>query len=476
MSFMDGFDYSGGELYADEVPVAAIAEAVGTPVYIYSASAIRAAFGRLQAACATLGAHPHYALKASPNLHLCRFLRRLGAGMDVVSGGELERAWLAGTPMADIVFAGVGKTDAEIRGAFAGRFSPLVGEVAGFPFSERTEEELARRGPVGLINAESASELERLAALARELGVVARVCVRVNPNVDPRVHEYVTTGKDRNKFGIDVDQIPPLFERYRGHADGGAGSEGAGSEGAGVELVGLHVHIGSSVRETGPYAEAVAVVLALLDRLEAAGHAISVLDLGGGWGVDYESGESPGTAAYAAAMAPLVAERAARGLKVIVEPGKTIMANAGVLVTRVQHIKQGATRRFVICDAGMQTLIRPALYKAFHFVWPTHIAPEHLPPRRSQILDLPDLVTCDIVGPICESADFLARDRAIPQVARGDLLALFSAGAYGMSMASNYNDHGRPAEVLVDGDRATVIRERQTLAEILAPERVVREL
>jgi diaminopimelate decarboxylase len=386
--------------------------------------------------------------------------------MDVVSIGELERAWLAGTPMADIVFAGVGKTDAELRGALAGRFSPLTGEVAGFPFSERTEHQLAQRGPVGLINVESPSELERLAAIARELMVTARVCVRVNPNVDPRVHEYVTTGKDRNKFGVDVDQIPAMFDHYRGHA----------AQGAGVELVGLHVHIGSSVRETGPYTEAVKVVLALLDRLAAAGHPISVLDLGGGWGVDYESGESPGTAAYAAAMAPLVAERAARGLKVVVEPGKTIMANAGVLLTRVQHVKQGAARRFVICDAGMQTLIRPALYKAFHFVWPVEIAPEHLPPRRAETLDLPGLVTCDVVGPICESADFLARDRTLPEVGRGDLLAIFSAGAYGMSMTSNYNDHGRPAEVLVDGDRATVIRERQTLAEILAPERRPREL
>ncbi len=447
---MDGFEYRNGVLHAGDVPLPAIAEAVGTPAYVYSADGIRSAFSRLMAACETMGAKPHYALKASPNLHICRLLRELGAGMDVVSGGELERAWLAGTPMEEIVFAGV-------RAALSGRFSPLGTAAESFGRSG-----IEARGPVGLINVESPSELERLSAIAAELGVGAQVCVRVNPNVDPKTHEYVTTGKDRNKFGIDVDQVPPLFERYRDDPY--------------LELVGLHVHIGSSVRQTDPYADATRVVLALVDDLEAAGHAIAVLDLGGGWGAEYESGEAPSVDAYAAAMAPLIAERVAQGLRVIIEPGKKIMANAGVLLTRVQHIKQGRTRRFVICDAGMQTLIRPALYKAFHFIWPVQIEAQHLPPKRAEHLDLEDLVRCDIVGPICESADFLAHDRDIPEVKRGDLLAVFSAGAYGMSMTSNYNDHGRPVEVMTDGGKATVIGERQTLAAVLEREREGRGL
>ncbi len=454
---MDGFEYRNGVLHAGEVPLPAIAEAVGTPAYVYSADGIRTAFHRLMAACTTMGARPHYALKSSPNLHICRLLRELGAGMDVVSGGELERAWLAGTPMEEIVFAGVGKSDAELRAALSGKFSLLGEEAAKFGRSDIEE-----RGPVGLINVESPSELERLSAIAAELGVRAQVCVRVNPNVDPKTHEYVTTGKDRNKFGIDVDQVPPLFERYRDDPF--------------LSLVGLHVHIGSSVRQTDPYADATKVVLALIDDLEAAGHKIAVLDLGGGWGAEYASGEAPSVDAYAAAMAPLIAERVAQGLRVIIEPGKKIMANAGVLLTRVQHIKQGRTRRFVICDAGMQTLIRPALYQAFHFIWPVQVEEKHLPPKRAEHLDLEDLLRCDIVGPICESADFLARDRDIPKVKRGDLLAVFSAGAYGMSMTSNYNDHGRPVEVMTDGGKATVIGERQTLASVLEREREGRRL
>ncbi len=249
---------------------------------------------------------------------------------------------------------------------------------------------------------------------------------------------------------------PALFDAYAGHPT--------------LELVGLHVHIGSPVWKIEPYVETLEVVSALFDEIEAAGHRPTVLDLGGGWAVDYRHGDSPKPEDYAARLMPLLADRVRRGLQVVLEPGRSIMANSGILITRVQHLKQGRRTRFLLCDAGMQTLIRPALYRAFHFIWPVEPAAGLLAPEWSERPDLPGLVECDVVGPICETGDFFARGRPLPEVAQGDLLAVFSAGAYGVSMASNYNDHGRPAEVLVDGSRATVIAERQPLAVLLENE------
>ncbi len=454
---IQGFEYQEGVLHAGPIPVSAIAEAIGTPTYIYSADGIRSSYRRLERAFSPLGAHPHYAVKATSNLHICRLLRELGASMDVVSGGEMERAWLAGTPMEDIAFAGVGKTVDEVRAALDGRFSPLVGHAERFGRIE-----IESRGPVGMFNVESVSELVRLQEIAEDLGVAAKACIRVNPNVDPHTHEYTTTGKDKNKFGIDADLVPGVFEDFAGHPM--------------VDLIGLHVHIGSPVRRVTPFVEAVQVLLELIEMLDQAGHSISLLDLGGGWAVDYVAGESPGIEAYAEALVPLLEEPVRRGLKVILEPGRSITANAGILLTRVQHVKQGRTRRFVICDAGMHTMIRPALYQAFHFIWPTVVPVEMVPREFSERPELPGLHECEIVGPICETADFLARNRPLPDVSQEDLLAVFSAGSYGMSMASNYNDHGRPAEVLVDGDRAIVINERQPLAALFETERVTREL
>jgi diaminopimelate decarboxylase len=444
-----------GNLTVDEVPVPAIAEAVGTPTYVYSATAIRAAWRRLTGAFEPLGAHFHYAVKASPNLHLCRLLRSLGAGMDVVSGGEMERAWLAGTPMSEIVFAGVGKSDAEIRAALDGRFGTAADEAALFGAADP-----AGRGPVGVLNVESESELVAIARIARELSVVAKLCVRVNPNVDPHTHEYTTTGKEENKFGVDADRIVELFDRW-------AGEEW-------IELAGLHVHIGSPVPRVEPYAEAVEVLFALIDALEARGHAIRILDLGGGWPVPYRAGEVPPIEAYGERLVPLLEPRTRQGLQVCFEPGRSILANSGILVSRVEHLKHGRAKTFVICDAGMHVLVRPALYRAFHFIWPVAWAgPE---PTWGEDSGVAGTSLCDVVGPICETGDFLARSRALPPIAQGDLLAVFSAGAYGMSMASNYNDHGRPAEVLVDGETATVINERQTLAQLMETERAPREL
>ncbi len=447
---MAAFTWRDGTLHADAVPLPAIAEAAGTPTYVYSATAIRASYRRLAEAFAPLGARFQYAVKASPNLHLCRLLRELGAGMDVVSGGEMERAWLAGTPMSDIVFAGVGKTDEEIRAALDGSSSLL-----GDSWADLGAPDPAGRGPVGLFNVESESELEAVARLARELGVPARACLRVNPDVDPHTHEYTTTGKEENKFGIDAPKIVGLFDAW--------------ADQPGVELVGLHVHIGSPVPQVEPYAEAVAVLLTLVDQLAERGHTVEVLNLGGGWPIAYREGEVPPLEEYAAALLPLLAPRAAAGLRVLLEPGRSILGNSGLLLTRVQHVKQGRAKKFVICDGGMHTLLRPALYRAFHFAWP--VAWDGPEPRREELPPGDGLELCDLVGPICETGDFLARGRVLPPMARGDLVAVFSAGAYGISMASNYNDHGRPAEVLVDGDRAELINERQPLATLFSTER-----
>ena len=454
MEDIEAFVYRKGVLHADGVPIPDIVESAGTPTYIYSATAIQNAYRRLETAFSPLGVRFQYAVKSSPNLHLCRLMHELGAGMDVVSGGELDRAWLAGAPTAGMVFAGVGKTDEEIRSALDGRFHTLEG-VPGL--SEREPE---NRGPVGILNAESTSELERIAYWGNELGVRPRVCLRVNPDVDPHTHEYTTTGKEENKFGIDAPLIPGIFDAW--------------GRDKGVDLVGLHVHIGSPVPRVEPYAEAVEVLLDLVDELERRGHEIEVLDLGGGWPINYLEGEVPPLEDYAERLIPLLAERVQNGLQVLMEPGRSIMANSGVLVTRVQHVKKGRSKTFVICDAGMHSLIRPALYRAFHFIWPVAWAGEV--PRLLEDPKLPDLGTCDVVGPICETGDFLARNRQLPPMERGDLVAIFSAGAYGMSMVSNYNDHGRPAEVLVDGDRASLINERQPLATVLATEYETREL
>ncbi|MFZ5787322.1 MAG: diaminopimelate decarboxylase [Acidobacteriota bacterium] len=452
---MNAFEWRDGRLHADDVPVEAIADAVGTPTYVYSATAIRASFHRLRAAFAPLGAELRYAVKASPNLHLCRLLRTLGAGMDVVSGGELERAWLAGAPMAEVVFAGVGKSEAEVRAALDGRHSPLASSAGRFGAADP-----AGRGPVGLFNVESESELGRLSRVGAELDVTARFCLRVNPNVDPHTHEYTTTGKEENKFGIDADRVVDMVERWAGRPA--------------LEFRGLHLHIGSPVPRVEPYGEAVAVAFDLVDELERRGHPVSVLNLGGGWPIPYTEGAVPPIEAYAEHLASLLAGRVAAGLKILMEPGRSIMGNSGVLLARVEHVKRGRARTFVICDGGMHSLLRPSLYRAFHFVWPVRWSGPA--PRWVEESDLPGLERCDVVGPICETGDFLARGRMLPPMAQGELVTVFSAGAYGMSMASNYNDHGRPAEVLVDGGRATLINARQRLDAILDTEREEVEL
>ncbi|RMH30102.1 MAG: diaminopimelate decarboxylase [Planctomycetota bacterium] len=441
---MDHFTYQGGGLCAEDVPLDRLADRVGTPTYVYSAATLEAHYDRLASAFAPLSPLICFSLKSCANGHLARLLVERGAGLDVVSGGEIHRARLAGCPGERIAFAGVGKTADEIAYALG---APGRGALAG----------AEPGGPVGLFNVESEPELALLDRIAGDLGVRPRAALRINPDVDARTHRHTTTGRRENKFGVDPDRARAIFR------DRAADSP--------ARLTGLHVHIGSPVYDPASYVEALARVLRLADDLARSGDVIDTLDLGGGFGADYETGRSPTAADYARAIVPMLARRVGDGLRVVIEPGRSLAANAGVLLTRVQYVKESEHKRFVICDAGMHTLLRPALYDAFHFVWPVRVAPEHVPPRRAADPGLPGLVECDVVGPICESADYLALGRRLPPVLRGDLLAVFAAGAYGMTLASRYNSHPLPAEVLVSGDRASQIRARETLGDLVAHER-----
>jgi diaminopimelate decarboxylase len=430
---MDDFAYREDALYCERAAAADLAERFGTPLYVYSRATIVDHFRKLERAFEQLDPLICFSLKSCGNIHIARVLSELGAGMDVVSGGELHRALLAGTRPRDIVFAGVGKTDLEICEALT-----------------------CDDGPIGWFNIESEAEFENIARLARELGVKAHGALRINPDVDPRTHRYTTTGKRETKFGVDLDRARAFFDTY--------------GDDPNLRLDALHTHLGSPIYSPEPYVEAIDKTLVLMEELAGAGRATRTLDLGGGFGADYESGRSPDAAAYAERIVPLLLSHVRQGLRIILEPGRSIMANAGVLLTRVQYIKSSGDRQFVVCDAGMHTLIRPVLYEGFHFVWPARVRIDHLPPLRGASLDLPSLVTCDVVGPICESSDFLARDRRLPPVARGDVLCVFAAGAYGMSMASQYNAHPRPAEVLVDGADARIIRRRETYDDLVRHE------
>jgi diaminopimelate decarboxylase len=439
---MDHFSYRDGRLFCEEVDLTALAARAGTPLYVYSRATLRLHYERLTEAFAPLRPLICYSVKSCSNLHVLRVLAELGCGMDVVSGGELHRTRLAGVPASKVLFAGVGKTDEEIHEA-------LGAAPHGATASPDAE-------PIGTFNIESEAEFQTIAAIARQLGVSTRAALRVNPDVDAKTHAYTTTGKAENKFGVDFRRAREFFERFGRHPN--------------LRLTGVHIHLGSPIYTTDPYVEGVERTLALIDELERAGFRIDTLDVGGGFAADYETGKALPAAEYARAIVPLLRERVERGLRIIIEPGRTISANAGVLLTRVQYVKHSGQKKFVVCDAGMQTLIRPALYGAFHFIWPATVADQHVPERRAEKPDLPGLEPADVVGPICESSDFLAKDRFLPPVARGDVLAVFAAGAYGISMASRYNSHPLPAEVLVDGARARIIRRRETYDDLVAHE------
>ncbi len=429
---MDHFIYRNGQLFAEDVSIDDLAAKVGTPFYVYSQRTLEDHYDRIAQAFAELDPIICYSIKSCGNVHLCKALADRGAGMDVVSGGELHRAKLAGANMAKVVYAGVGKTDSEIIDAV--------------------------NAGIGWFNIESEAEFENIAAIAKRLGKTANAALRVNPDVyDSKTHDKTTTGKKETKFGVDIERAKRFFERY-GQVES-------------LRLNAIHLHIGSPIYSADPYVAAINKAMQLIDDLRQAGHHVTTLDIGGGFAADYQTGASPLAADYAGQIVPLLRDFHAGGGTIILEPGRTISANAGLLVTRVLYLKTGGRKKFVIVDTGMHHLIRPAMYEAFHFIWPTSVAPQHEPNARQETLDLPGLETCEVVGPVCETADAFAKDRALPPVARGDLLAIFTAGAYGMVMASNYNAFPLPAEVLVNGDRATVIRKRQTYDDVTALER-----
>jgi diaminopimelate decarboxylase len=432
---MDHFSYRNGELFCEDVPVERIADQLGTPVYVYSQATFLHHYRQLADAFAPLSPTICYSLKTNGNIHVCRLLAQAGAGFDIVSGGELYRALAAGGDPKQIVYAGVGKTDAEIRQAID----------AG----------------IRLFNVESEAELSNLDMLARQAGKVVCGALRINPDVDPHTHGYITTGKKDTKFGIDIDRAGEVF---RGFAQTTAANGKPG-----LRLTGVHIHIGSQITEVGPYVEALRKTLALIETLRGDGLAVDWLDLGGGFGINYQGDHALPAAAFAAALLPMLRNA---GLKVALEPGRYIAGNAGILLTQVLYLKQGGTKRFVIVDAAMNDLIRPSLYDAFHFIWPTRPGDRFVPPgERTDVQAMAGLDPADVVGPVCEGGDFFAHDRAIPPVARGQRLALFSAGAYGFAMSSNYNARPRAAEALVSGNTFRVIRKRETYEDLVALER-----
>ena len=424
---MDHFTYKKGRLFAENVKIDKIAEAAGTPVYIYSKATFIDHLQKIQKAYSELDTMICYSVKACGNINILKFMAELGSGFDVVSGGELFRALQAGGEPSKIVFAGVGKTDSEIIEA-------LNADIEYF-------------------NIESEAELQNLIALSGKLGKRTKAALRVNPDVEYKTHAYIKTGKKETKFGVDIERAINIFEKYDGNKS--------------VNLCAIHVHLGSGGKVTDPFVNAVKKILPLIEKLRGNGHTIEALDLGGGYGADYESDSVPSADEYAADIVPLLKDK---NLRLILEPGKSICANAGVLLARTVYTKRGGSKKFVIVDAGMNDLIRPSLYQAFHFIWPAKVDDKFVPPRRSENLQIDGTEIVNVVGPICEGADFLARNRALPPVKRGDLICVFTAGAYGFTMSSNYNARGRAAEVLVDNDKFSIIRKRETYEDLIAPE------
>lgn len=425
---MDEFHYRDGVLWCESAPASKLADEFGTPLYVYSSGTLRDHFERFQAAFAPLDPTVCFSVKSCQNLAILRLLEGCGAGFDVVSGGELARVLEIGGDPERIVFAGVGKTDAEM--------------VTGL------------RAGIRWFNVESEAELENLGRLAVRVGAAARTALRVNPDVDPHTHVYTTTGKRETKFGVDLERARRVFATFRGRA--------------GLDLCAIHLHIGSPVNSVEPYVESISRSVELIESLRGEGMTIRAINIGGGFGAHYDGSEAPPATAFAERIVPLLRDRE---LEVLLEPGRSIAGNAGVLVTRVLYTKVSGDRQFVIVDAAMTELIRPALYGAFHFAWPVMPRGGLVPPYRGGDLKLDGTSLVDIVGPVCESGDFLAKERWLPPVARGDLICLFTTGAYGMSMSSQYNSRPRAAEVLVDGEHARLIRRRETYDDLVAPER-----
>ncbi|AQZ94050.1 diaminopimelate decarboxylase [Halopseudomonas phragmitis] len=416
---MTAFSYNNGELFAEAVSLSSIAAQHGTPCFVYSRQAIEQAWLAWDQA---LDGTPHlvcFAVKANSNLGVLNVLARLGAGFDIVSGGELERVLAAGGDPAKVVFSGLGKTAEEMRRALQ------VG--------------------IHCFNVESAAELERLQQVAAELGVKAPVSLRVNPDVDAKTHPYISTGLKENKFGIDIAKAPEVYRRAADLPN--------------IEVCGVDCHIGSQLTDDTPFLDALERLLALIDQLAAEGIRIRHLDLGGGLGVTYRDEQPPAPGDY---LAKVRAQLKGRELALLFEPGRSIVANAGVLLTRVNLLKPTEHKDFAIIDAAMNDLIRPALYSAWMGIDP--VKPRSDVPARNW----------DIVGPVCETGDFLGKERELA-LAEGDLLAVRSAGAYGFVMSSNYNTRPRAAELLVDGEQVHVVRRRETVSELFAGESLLPE-
>ncbi|SHI02250.1 diaminopimelate decarboxylase [Ferrimonas marina] len=413
---MDHFSYQDGELFAENVPVRAIAKAQGTPCYIYSRATLERHYRAFDEA---VGSHPHlicYAVKANSNLAVLNLLARLGSGFDIVSGGELARVIAAGGDPAKVVFSGVGKTSAEIRQAL--------------------------QAGIYCFNVESEPELARVNAVAGELGQVAPVSIRINPDVDAGTHPYISTGLKENKFGIPMARAEAVYQQAAALPH--------------LAIKGVDCHIGSQLTSLPPFIDALDRLLALVDRLAALGIELSHLDVGGGLGVPYDKETPPLPAEYADALRQRLGQRQ---LTLVLEPGRAIMANAGILVTEVEYLKHGDDKDFAIVDAAMNDLLRPSLYAAWQAIIP--VVPRQGEPR-----------SYDVVGPVCETGDFLGKDRPLV-LAPGDLLAVRSAGAYGFTMASNYNSRPRVAEILVDGDDHHLVRARETVEELWRGEQVL---
>jgi diaminopimelate decarboxylase len=412
---MDPFQYRAGELHCEGVPLRQIADALGTPTYVYSKTAILSSFRAYDRAFAEV---PHlvcYAVKANGNLAVLAALARAGAGADVVSGGELFRALRAGIPARRIIFAGIGKTREEMREA-------LKAEILMF-------------------NVESSAEIRALDQVAQEMGARAPVSLRVNPDVDPQTHPYISTGLRASKFGI------PVVDALREYEVAAAM--------AGIEIVGVQMHIGSQLTKASPFADSLARIAAVVKELRERRIEIRAVDVGGGLGIRYRDESPPSPEEYARTLLPMLRELE---VTVLLEPGRSIVGTAGVLLTRTLYTKRTPDKRFVIVDAAMNDLIRPSLYEAYHEIQPVKGAPG-APTQR-----------VDVVGPVCESGDFLAQDREMAEVAEGDLLAVMRAGAYGFAMASQYNARSRAAEVLVEGDTYRVVRRRETYEDLIAGE------
>ena len=407
------FPYQNSRLHAEGVPLSDIAARYGTPCYVYSRAALTDGYRQFSDA---LRGREHlicYAVKANANLAILNVFARLGAGFDIVSGGELQRVLAAGGNPRKVVFSGVGKTADEMRMA-------LAADILCF-------------------NVESAAELERLNAVAAELGKVAAISLRVNPDVDAKTHPYISTGLKQNKFGVAYTEAIALYRKARALGN--------------LHITGMDCHIGSQLTETSPFIAAVEKVLALVDALSAEGIHLEHLDLGGGLGICYDDETPPAIADYIAALLKALGGRAH---KLILEPGRVLVGNAGVLLTRVEYLKHGEEKNFAIVDAAMNDLMRPALYDAYHRILP--VEQESYPAQNFEV-----------VGPICETGDFIGRDRTLA-IAPRSLLAVCSAGAYGMSMSSNYNTRPRAAEVMVDGDAVHLVRERETVKHLMAGE------